>query len=178
MLVHVHGMRAPAGITTGGIVPDSSCTRCKPDLECVQENAVGVVRIHRDSLVVPVLGIVALGIVTVSKRAALGAFHITPSPAAVCGSPGAELAAVGVTTTGVVIKLNRTRLSVNVIRVTRRDSDVDASELVGGANTGSGPTAYGIVARRAGACVHRRTCRVRAASDLCAKYESISIAGN
>ena len=69
-------------------------------------------------------------------------------------------------------------MSVNVIGVTRRDCDVDSSELVGGAITGSGPTAYGIVARRAAAGVHRRTRRVRAAGDLITKHESISIAGN
>src|SRR5206468_6764371 len=99
VLVHVDRMWAHAGITTGSIVPDSSRARCKPDLERVDENAVGVVWIHLDSLVVPVLGIVALAVVTVSKRAALRALHITPTPATVCGSPGAELAAVGVATT-------------------------------------------------------------------------------
>src|ERR1700747_3517401 len=101
MLVHMRGMRAPTGITTGSIVPNSSCARCKPDLESVDENAVGVVWIDGDSLVVPVLGIVALATATVPRRAALRAFHITPSPAAVCGGPGAELAAVGVATAAI-----------------------------------------------------------------------------
>ena len=178
MLVHVHGMRAPTGITTGSIVPNSSCARCKPDLECVEENAVRVVWIHGDSLVVPVLGIIALATATVSKRAALRAFQVTPSPAAVRGSPGAELAAVGVATAAIAIKNNGLGLSVNVIGVTRRDCDVDSSELVGGANTGSIPTAYGIVARRAGTCIHRRTRGVRAAGHLITEHEAISIAGN
>src|SRR5215472_10394075 len=139
MLVHVDDV--PASITTGSIVPGSSGPCCKPNVEGVKEHAVGIVRIDRDSLVVPVLRIIAStgnGI----DRAALGAFHITPTAAAIRGSPGAKLAAVGIATTAVVIKNNGTRLGVNVIGVTRRDCDVDSSELVGATTTGSCPTAY------------------------------------
>src|SRR5437773_3972141 len=170
-------MWARAGITTGSIVPDSSRTRCKPHLERVEKDPVRIVWVHCDSLVVPVLGIVALAVVTVSKRAALRALHITPTPATVCGSPGAELAAVGAAA-AVVIPNDGLRLSVDVIGVTRRDCDVDSSELVGAAITGSSPTAYGIVARRAVTCIHRRTRGVRAADHLITKHEPISIAGN
>src|SRR4029077_10756672 len=177
VLIHVHGTWVTAGITTGYIVPDCPCPRCKPDVEGVKEHAVGIVRIHRDALVVPVLRIIASTGNDVD-RTALGALHKTPSPATVCGSPSAKLAAVGVATPAIAIENNGLPLRVDVIWVTRRDCDVDASELVGAATTGSGPTSNGIVARRAGAGVHRRTRRVRTAGDLIAKDESISIAGN
>src|SRR6266516_2717055 len=95
MLIHVNGTCAPAvGITAGGIVPHSSRTRCKPHIERVEKHPVRIVRIHGDSLVVPVLGIVALATSAVSERAALRAFHVSPARAAVCGSPGAKLATI------------------------------------------------------------------------------------
>src|SRR5919106_1087768 len=107
MLIDVHRACAPGiGIPAGGIVPNCSGPGCKPDVECVKEHAVGIVRIHRDSLVVPVLRIVAGSIVTVSERAALRALHIHPGRATVCGTPGAELATVGVSTSTVVIWSN------------------------------------------------------------------------
>src|ERR1044072_9663981 len=93
MLVHVQGPGFPAGITTGDIVPHSSRTRCEPNIICIEEHAVGVVRIHRDSLIVPVLRIIEA---TVTERTALRAFHISPAGAAVCGSPRAELATVAI----------------------------------------------------------------------------------
>ena len=86
----------------------------------------------------------------------------------------------GSATTAVVVPKNGLRLSVNVIGVTRRHCDVNASELVTATTiwTGSGPTAYGIVAGRAGAGVHGRAGRVWAANDLIAEYETIRVAGN
>src|SRR4029077_11068329 len=111
---------------------------------------------------------------------ALRAFHVSPARPTIAGSPGAELAAVGVATTAVVIPKNGLRLSINVIGVTRRHCDVDASKLVTATTTwtGSGPTAYRIVTRGPSTGVHRRTCRVRAADHLITKHEPISIAGN
>ena len=52
MLVHVHGPRVRAGITTGGIVPDGPSSRCKPYVKSIKKHAVGVVRINRYTLVV------------------------------------------------------------------------------------------------------------------------------
>ena len=131
MLVHVHRTcAAGVGITAGGIVPHCSCARCKPNVESVEEHAVGIVRVDRDSLVVPVLRIVAGGILAVSERAALRAFHVSPAGAAICGSPGAKLATSCAATTAIAIPNDGLRLRVDVIRVTRRDCDVDASELV------------------------------------------------
>ena len=123
---------AAVGITAGGIVPDGSCARCKPDVESVEEDAVRIVWIHGDSLVVPVLWIVAGGILAVSERAALRTFHVSPACAAIRGSPGAELAARCASATAIAIPDDGLPLRINVIRVTRRDSDIDASELVAG----------------------------------------------
>src|SRR4029450_624219 len=91
MLVHVHGTWVRAGITTGDIIPHSSRARCEPNVICIEEHAVGVVRVHRDSLIVPVLRIIET---TVTERTALRAFHISPAAAAICGSPGTKLATV------------------------------------------------------------------------------------
>src|SRR5206468_1301995 len=154
VLVHVDRMWAPAGITTGGIVPDSSGTRCKPDLERVKENAVGVVGIHGHTLVVPILGIVTLAIVTVSERAALGTLHESPGCTAVGGSPSADLAAIGAAATAVAIGDNGLHLSIDVIRVTRRDSNIYSAQLIAGINVNK---------RRAAPGIHVRTSRIRAA---------------
>src|SRR5438874_12508223 len=175
MLIYVHRAWVPSVITARGIVPHISCARCKPDVEGVEEDAVGVIWVNSDALIVPVLRIIHA---TVSERAALRALHITPTRAAIRGSPGAELATIRIAATAVVIPNDGLCLSVNVICVTRRDCDVDASELVGAATTGSVPTTDRIVARRAASGIHGRTRRVRAAGHLITKHESVSIAGN
>src|SRR5215510_16186366 len=92
MLVHVHGKWAPARITTGDIVPDSSRACCEPNVICVEEDAVGVVRVHRDSLIVPVLRIIEAA---VTERTALRAFHIRPAGAAIGCSPCTKLTTIG-----------------------------------------------------------------------------------
>src|SRR6266403_1592093 len=101
MLIHVHGTCRPAvRITARDIVPHSSRARCKPHIERVEEDAVRIVWVHGDSLVVPVLGIIACGIRAVSERAALRTFHVSPARATVCGSPGTQLAAIGAAADG------------------------------------------------------------------------------
>src|SRR4029434_1868904 len=130
MLVHMHGTWVRAGITTGDIVPHSSRARGKPNVICVEEDAVGVVRVHRDSLIVPVLRIIEA---TVTERTALRAFHISPAGAAICRSPCTKWATVGIAASA--IPNNGLRLRVNVIWITWRDCDVDASKLVGAAIT-------------------------------------------
>src|SRR5437870_2539117 len=175
MLVHVHGTWVPAGITTGDIVPYCPGPGSKPHIKGVKENAVGVVRVHRDSLVVPVLRIVEA---TVTERTALRTFHVSPAGAAICGSPCTKLATVGTAATAVAIPNNGLGLRIDVIWITRRDCDVDASELVGAAITSSGPKLNGIVARCAGACIHGRTRRVRATGHLIAEDEPVGISGD
>ena len=180
MLIDVHGTCASAaGITAGGIVPHSTRARCKPHVERVEEDAVGIIRVHGDSLVVPVLRIIggAAGDSAVSERAALRALHISPGRAAVCRSPRTKLAAIGVAAAAIVIPNDGLHLRVDVIGVTRRDCDVDASELIGAAITGSRSTSNRIIARRAATGIHRRTRRVRAAGDLVTEHKPISIAG-
>ena len=106
------------------------------------------------------------------------AFHISPAGAAICGSPGTKLATVGTTATAVTIPNDGLRLRVDVVGITRRNCDVDASELVGAAITSSGPANNGIVARCAAAGVHGRTCRVRATGHLITEDKSVGVTGN
>src|SRR6184192_1957707 len=110
MLVHVHGTWVRAGITTGNIVPNSSCARCKPDVKSVKEHAVGIVRVHRDSLIVPVLRIIEA---TVTERTALRAFHVCPAGTAICGGPRTKLTTVGIAAAAVAIPNNGLRLRVD-----------------------------------------------------------------
>src|SRR5215216_3033087 len=158
MLVHVNRTCGSAvGIAAGGIIPNGACACCKPNVKSVEEDAVRIVRIHSEALVVPVLRIIAGGVLAVSECAALRTLHVSPARPAIGGSPGAELTSIGVATAAVVIPNDGLRLCVDVIWVTRRDRDFDAPELVRAATTGSIATANRIVARRAGTCVHRRT---------------------
>ena len=169
MLIYVNGTWVRGAITTGGIVPDSSRARCKPNLEGIEEDAVGVIWVNDDSLVVPVLRIVALATSAVSEGTALRALHETPSPAAVCRSPGAKLAAVRAAATAVAIWSNRLALCVNVVRVAWRDSNIDPAQLI---------ASRGIDKRAASARVHWRAGRIWAAGDLSTEYETIRVAGN
>src|SRR6476660_4018694 len=170
MLIHVNGTCASAiRITAGGIVPHSACARCKPDVERIEEDPVRIIWIHGDSLVVPVLGIVALATSAVSKRAALRTLHVTPGCAAVRRSPGAKLASVRVAATAVAIWSNRLALCINVVRVAWRDSKLDPPQLI---------ASRGIDKRAASACVHARPCRVRAAGILITEDEPIGVTGD
>ena len=116
-----------AGIATGDIIPNGACARCKPDVEGVEEDAVRIVRIHRDSLVVPVLRIIDGRFWQSLSDAALRSLHVSPARAAIGGSPDAELTSVGAAATAAVIPIDRLRLRVDDVRVARRDCDVDAS---------------------------------------------------
>src|SRR5256885_2541640 len=175
MLIYVHRPWVPSGITARKIVPHTSCARCKPDVKGVEEDAVGIIWVNRNALIVPVLGIIET---TVTERAALRAFHISPARPAIRASPRTKLATVGITTPTVVIPNNGLRLRVNVIRIARRHCDVDASKLVGAAITGSSPTGNRIITRRTAAGIHRRTCRVRAARHLVTEDKPVTITGN
>src|SRR5437773_826307 len=106
-----------------------SVARGKPDIERAEENPLRIIRINGDALVVIVLEVIAGLVVTVSERAALRTFHITPSIAAVCRSPGTQLAGGLILAPVVVILGNGLDLCVNVIGVTRRDGNINAPEL-------------------------------------------------
>src|SRR5438105_6775478 len=148
MLVHMHRTCAAAiGIPAGRIVPYCPCPRRKPDVKRVKEHAFGVVRVHGDPLVVPVLRIITGGILAIAQRTSLRAFHVSPAGAAICAGPCAKLATVGTAATAVAIPNDGLGLGIDVIWITRRNCDVDASELVGGAITGSGPANNWIVTR-------------------------------
>src|SRR6266478_3377825 len=166
--MHRTGITA-IGIAAGGIVPDSSRARSKPHLKRVEEDPVRIIRIHRDSLVVPVLRVIAGAVSAVSKRAALRALHKSPGRATVCRSPGTQLAASSIAAAAVVIRGDGLALCVDVIWVTRRNADVDSSELVAGRRTDICAAAAGI---------HGRPRRVRAAGNLIAEDEPIGVAGD
>src|SRR5262249_50505150 len=144
----------------------------------IEKHTIRVIWIDSDSLVVPVLGIIALSTGAVSQRAALRPFHISPARATVRRSPCTKLATIGTAATAVAIPNDGLRLCVDVIWIPRRDCDVDASELVGAAIPRSGPINNWIVARGAAAGIHGRTRRVGAAGHLITKHKPISVAGN
>src|SRR4051795_3963983 len=138
MLIHVNGTCASAKrITAGGIVPHSACPGCKPHIEGVEKDPVRIVRVHYDSLVIPVLGIVALATSAVSERTTLRAFHVSPARSAIRGSPSSKLTSIGIAATSVVIPNDRLRLCIDIVRIIRRNCDIDAPELIGGAATGA-----------------------------------------
>ena len=72
-------------------------------------------------------------------------------------------------TTAIAIPDDGLPLCINVVRVTRRDSDINAPELVAGRR---------IDKRIAGAGIHRRARRVRTAGDLITEHEPIGVAGD
>ncbi len=110
----------------------------QPHVEGTDEDAVGVVGVNRDGLVVPVLRVVAApGRAHARARVGAGgeqrarrAGHVAPGGAAVGRGPDAELAAGGVAAAAVVVGGDGLHLRVDVVRVARRDGDVDAAELV------------------------------------------------
>ena len=170
MLIHVHRTCVSAvRITARGIVPNSSRARCKPNVERIEEYPIGIIRIDGDSLVVPVLRIITGAVTAISERATLRAFHITPARATVCGSPSADLAARGVAATTIIVTDNGLYLGVDVIRVTRRDSNVDSAQLIAGIDVNK---------RRATPRIHGCPSRIGAARDLITKHETIGIAGD
>src|SRR4029077_12294398 len=106
-------------IAAGGIIPGSSSARCEPNVKSVEEDALRIIWIHNNSLIVPVLGIVACAVLAISKRAALSPLHEGPTCASVSRSPGANLAARSTSAAAVAVTDNRLCLGVDVIRVTR-----------------------------------------------------------
>ena len=92
-MIYVYWAWVRSGITARNIIPHSARARCKPNVICVEEDAVGVIWVNSDALIVPVLVIIPA---TVSERAALRALYITPARAAVCGGPRAEPTTTGI----------------------------------------------------------------------------------
>src|SRR4029450_5078551 len=97
-------------------------------------------------------------------------------PISICCSPCTKLATVTIAASA--IPNDGLRLRVDVIWIARRDCDVDASQLVGAAITGSVPILNWVVARCAAAGIHGRTGRVRATGHLITEDEPIGITGD
>ena len=161
--------RRAVRIPAGGIVPGRSRARREPDVESVEEDALRVVRIYNNSLIVPVLGIVAYAVLTISQRATLRTAHKGPACAAVSRSPGANLTASGTAAAAIVVSNNGLRLSIDVIRVARRHSNVHPAELIAGIN---------INKRRATAGIHGCISRIGTTANRITKDEPISVAGD
>src|SRR4029077_20825705 len=121
---------ATIGIAAGGIVPDSPGAGSEPNVERIKEDAILIVRIHGDPLVVPVLGIIARAVLAVSKRAALRTLHEGPTRTAVSRRPGTDLAARRIAAAAIIVTNNGLCLCVDVIRVTRRDSNLHPAQLI------------------------------------------------
>ena len=118
----------------------------KPDFESVEEDAVRVVRIDGDALVVPVLRIVAGEAVAIGERSTGRAGDLSPGRAAVGRAVGAELAAARVATANRIgVGVDGLDLRIDVIRVTWSNGDVDPAELISGCGTSVGHTAGGIL---------------------------------
>src|ERR1700719_788755 len=86
MLVHVHDFGVPA-VATSGISPGGVSILPKPDLECVEEGAVRIVWIHGDTLVVPVLIVIASAAATVEQSRPRRTLNLGPSGSAISGTP-------------------------------------------------------------------------------------------
>src|SRR5215831_4190094 len=109
MVVHVDDVigRRPAVITAGLIKQRCARAGRKPRIIGINKDAVGIIWIHRHTLIVPVLRIVAwvaggVSAHAVPERAALRTGHEIPSIAAIGTRPDAYLAAIGITAAGVV----------------------------------------------------------------------------
>src|ERR1043166_2659301 len=136
------------GVHRTGILPE-------PNLERVEENAVRVVRIDGNTLVVPVLCVVPGAPrgpgVAIDERSAGRPRNLRPSGATISGPPRAKLTTrrVRAATTG--LRSDRLHLRVHVIGVTGRDCDVDAPKLIANAR----------------ANVLRAGCSIRSAPTIC-----------
>src|SRR5207248_1927209 len=82
VLIHVHAIVRRA-ITASGIIPNEIPVGPEPDLEGVEKDAVRIVRINGNALVVPVLRIVARRGAAVSEGSARRAGDLSPGYAAV-----------------------------------------------------------------------------------------------
>src|SRR6266545_3306400 len=126
--------RAAIRIAACGIVPGCSRARCEPNLESVEEHAIGIIWIHDHSFVVPVLGIVACAGLAISECAALRTLHESPARAAVSRRPGADLAARGIAAAVVIVTDNGLHLGIDVVGVAWRDGNVYSAQLSAGGN--------------------------------------------
>src|SRR5436190_811595 len=117
--------RPAVRISAGNIVPDSSRASCKPDVERVEEYAIGIIWVHHHPLIVPILVIVASAGLAVSERAALRPLHESPARPAISRRPGTNLAARVIA--AAAIGNNGLCLGIDVVRIARRDSNIDSA---------------------------------------------------
>ena len=106
-------------------------------------------------------------VLTISERAALRTFHEGPTCATISRSPSANLAARGASTTAVAVRDNGLRLGINVVRVTRSDSNIHSAQLIAGVDVNK---------RRPASSIHRGPSRIGAAGYRVAKDEPIGVA--
>ena len=130
VLVHVHTM--VRAIPAGDVVPHGIPVGPEPNFEGVEKDAVGVVRINGDALVVPVLGIVSRRATAVRERIAGRASDLSPGYPAVCGAVGTELAASRTATATIRVTPDGLHLGIDIVRIAWRYSEINATELIAG----------------------------------------------
>src|SRR5205823_1191455 len=138
-------------VTAGDVVPRQIlCYRVasipKPNVEGVEENAVRIIWIDRDALIVPVLVVIRIHPFAVSQRCAIGTGNLCPSHAAIRGAIRSEFTTLSAATG---LGRDRLQLCVNVIRIARRDRDVDSTNLIADSSAGVGSSAGRIQTRPA-----------------------------
>src|SRR5688572_20234730 len=137
MLIDVHAI-VNRVVAAGQIIPGQrggrGCTAVpKPDVESIEEDAIRIVRVYGQALVVPILRVIAIPAFAVSEQIAARADDLRPGGASVRAPKGAELAAIGIAAAGIRVGRDRLDLRVDVVRIARGDRKVDAAELIPGA---------------------------------------------
>src|SRR5438105_15695691 len=92
MLVHVNDLGVTA-VAAGRISPGGISILPKPDFECIEKDAVRIVWIDRDALVVPVLIVVGVAAAAVRNRSSGRAGNLGPCRSAIRRTPCGTLAA-------------------------------------------------------------------------------------
>ena len=134
MLIDVHDI--PAAITAGGV-------------ESAEKDAIRIIRIHGNSLVVPILGVIARTAGAVEEQGAGRASNLSPGGAAVGRPVGAELATVGASAAAVWVRSDGLDLGVHDVRVAGRDRELNAAQLIAGSGIDIGRAAGRIESRPA-----------------------------
>src|SRR5947209_11351657 len=129
MMVHVDHMigRAIPVIAAGNIKEGRPGPSREPGIKSIDENAIGIVRINRKSLIVPVLVVIAHS--AGGQGRSLRTAHERPGGAAIVRGPNSELAAIH-TAAAAGVPVNGTDLGINDVRITRGYGDVDSTEVV------------------------------------------------
>ena len=142
VLIHMYDVAA--AVTARGVVPKRISVGPKPDIESAKEDAVGIVRIDGDGLVVPILRVIAGAAGAVEQGSSGRTGNLAPSHTSIRRAIRAVLATRGAAAAAVGVRDNRLHLRVEVVRITRCDREFDPSHLVPRACADIGGPAGGV----------------------------------